>query len=396
MIATITTYPLGNADCSLLRTINGRHIVIDCAATRGDERGDRRIDLHQALRQDLGEHPKVDVLCISHLDEDHFKGSTEFFVLDHSRKYQSSTRIPIGELWVPAGVITEQGVENAEAQVLQREARHRLRGGYGIRVFSCPDSLVRWLRSQGLRLEQREHLITNAGECVPGFSIAKDGVEFFVHAPFAEASEDGKHIIRNETSLVLHATFEVSGCTTKAFFGADVGHEDLAKIVTITLRKGNGDRLEHHVAKLPHHCSYLSLGPEKGARMTEPVPEVASLYEKFGRPGAILVSTSDPITTDESNDPPHAQAAAYYRHVARRKDGCFKVTMEHPGRGAPDRLVIEIGPAGASIREPGRAPQLISKLAPIAVAPPLGGSTPRPRINLPKKPSKPWGVDGDG
>lgn len=395
MSATITIYPLGNADCSLLRTISGRHVVIDFAATRGEEAGDRRIDLHQALRQDLGNRPAVDVLAISHLDEDHFKGSTEFFYLDHSRKHQSNTRIRIGELWVPAGVITEQGVENAEAQVLQREARHRLRQGYGIRVFSCPESLVRWLRSQGLRFEERTDLITNAGEGVPGFSIAKDGVEFFAHAPFAEASEDGKHIIRNETSLVLHATFKVAGYTTKAFFGADVGYEDLAKIVSITLKKGNGDRLEHHLAKLPHHSSYLSLGPEKGAKMTEPVPDVAKLYEAFGGPGEILVSTSDPIPQGESSDPPHAQAAAYYRRVARRKDGCFKVTMEHPDRRDPGRLVIEIGPNGASIAELGRPSHSISKLAPIAAAPPVGGSPPTPRINLPKKPSKPWGGRGD-
>ena len=390
----ITLYRLGNADCSLLRTAHGRVMVNDFAATRGEESDDRRIDLHEALREDLGERSSVDVLTISHLDEDHFKGSTEFFFLEHSQEYQKGSRIRIGELWVPAGVITEKGIENAEARVIQREARYRLKQGSGIRVFSCPHSLVEWLEDQGLSLEERSDLITHAGECIPGFSIKQDGVEFFVHAPFAEASEDGKHIVRNETPLVLHATFKVSGHVTKAFFGADVGHEDLAKIVTITLKNGNRDRLEHQVVKLPHHCSYLSLGPEKGSTMTKPVPEVACFYEQFGGSGVILVSSSDPIPETESNDPPHVQAAQYYRYVVGRKDGRFIVTMEHPDRDAPDRLVIDIGQHGASISEAGRPPHPISKRAPIAATPLIGGGPPKPEINLPMNRNKPWGAGG--
>ena len=391
----ITLYPLGNADCALLRTANYRPLVFDFAATRGELSDDRRIDLPEALRQDLGVRMSVDVLSISHLDKDHFKGSTEFFFLEHSEKYQKGSRIRINEFWAPAGVITEEGIENEEAQVIQDEARHRLKQGHGIRVFSCPDSLVEWLEDQGLSLEERSDLITHAGECIPGFSIEQDGVEFFVHAPFAEASEDGKHIIRNETSLALHATFKVSGHVTKVFFGADVGHEDLAKIVTITLKNGNQDRLEHDVVKLPHHCSYLSLGPEKGSTMTAPVPEVASFYENFGESGVILVSSSDPIPESESNDPPHVQAAHYYRYVAGRKDGRFIVTMEHPDRDAPDRLVIDIGPHGASIGEPERPPRQISQLAPVAAAAPPGDRSRRPRINPPMNPNKPWGFGGN-
>lgn len=151
----ITLYPLGNADCSLLRTADNRPVVFDFAATRGEDSDDRRIDLPEALRQDLGERTSVAVLSVSHLDEDHFKGSTEFFFLEHSEEYQKGSRIRIDELWVPAGVITEEGIENEEAQVIQDEARHRLKQGHGIRVFSCPDSLVEWLEDQGLSLEER-------------------------------------------------------------------------------------------------------------------------------------------------------------------------------------------------------------------------------------------------
>ena len=119
----------------------------------------------------------------------------------------------------------------------------------------------------------------------------------------------------------------------------------------MTKAHGNEQRLKYDVVKLPHHCSYLSLGPEKGRTETEPVPEVKELYENQGQARAILVSSSDLIPPEETNDPPHRQAAEYYKKVARNLRGEFTVTMEHPKKSAPERLIIEIGNSGASLKK---------------------------------------------
>jgi hypothetical protein len=56
------------------------------------------------------------------------------------------------------------------------------------------------------------------------------------------------------------------------------------------------------------------------------------------------VSTSNVIPTDDSNDqPPHRQAANYYKEQAQAQGGEYVVTMEHPEPSAPEPLVIEIG-----------------------------------------------------
>ena len=89
--------------------------------------------------------------------------------------------------------------------------------------------------------------------------------------------------------------------------------------------------------------------PRKAAHETAPVSEVKWFYEDQGQSGAILVSCSDPIPSGDTNDPPHRQAAKYYRHVARKLSGEFVVTMEHPKKSAPERLIIEIGGSGASL-----------------------------------------------
>lgn len=351
MTPKLTFYPLGNADCCLIRLADNRLLVMDFAATRGDEADDPRIDLPKALREDIGDRNDVDVLAISHLDEDHYKRVSEVFFMEHAAKYQDSDRIKIDELWVPAAVIVEKGPDAEEARIIQAEARYRMKEGKRIRVFSRPKSLEAWLKGQGLKLSERVHLITDAGCLIPGFSFASGGVEFFVHSPFVQAAADGTVIMRTSTSLALHATFEVNARWTRVFFGADLDHEDLTGVVTATKKHANEHRLKWDVVKLPHHCSYLSLGPEKGAHVTDPVPEVAWLYESQGQNGAILVSCSDSMPPDDTSDPPHRQAAKYYEQVVKQLRGELVVTMEHPKKSAPERLIIDIGGSGSSLQK---------------------------------------------
>src|SRR5207237_484584 len=87
-----------------------------------------------------------------------------------------------------------------------------------------------WLNSRGLTLESRSHLITDAGQLVPGFSLAEHGVEFFVHSPFASRQDDGTFVDRNTCSLVMQAVFDVLGRQTKLLLAADTTpHRQAAK-----------------------------------------------------------------------------------------------------------------------------------------------------------------------
>ena len=346
MTPLLTFYPIGNADCCLVRLVDGRRLVMDFAATRNDEIVDRRIDLPKALRADIGLRNDVDVLSISHLSEDHYNHVSEVFFLEHDAKYQDNERIKIGELWVPATVVTEEVPEVDEARIIQAEARHRMKEGKGIRVFSSPESLKAWLNAQGLSLSDRARHITHAGCLVPGFSIYSGGVEFFVHSPFSKAEADGTGVIRNSTSLALHATFMVNGRRTRVFFGGNLSHQDLKRVVTVTRMHNNEHRLGYDVVKLPDHCNFLSLGPYRGERVTHPVSEVAWFYERQGQAGAILVSCSNRIPHYDSNGPPHRQAASYYDHVASQLQGEFVVTMAYPTR-LSERRIIQIGASGA-------------------------------------------------
>ena len=349
----ITFYPLGNADTTKIDLANGRTLLFDYANIRDpDDDNDLQIDLPAQLRRELAKAGRkmFDAVAFTHLDDDHVTGAPDFFFLEHAAKYQDGDRIKIEELWVPAAAIIETGL-SGDKRVIQREARHRLLKGKGVRVFSRPALLKKWLDKHGLSVADRKHLITDAGEFIPGFTRSDDGLEFFVHSPFAMRTDNGEVVDRNRDALVVQATFVVSGVETKAILASDIDHEVIADIVRVTRRNGNSQRLEWHLVKLPHHCSYLSLGPEKGKWKTEPTPRVKWLYENQGQERARAISTSKPIPSVDTEQPPHQQAAKYYREVVAAKNGEFLVTMEHPTQSSPKPLVVEITNRGATVRK---------------------------------------------
>lgn len=351
---TITFYPLGNADTCLVELESGKKLLFDYAAMRSSEdEKDLRADLPTELRSKLKAVKRncLDVVAFTHADDDHIHGSTEFFYLEHDEDYQDEERVVINELWVPAAMVvdTDEDIID-EAKILREEARYRLKKGKGIRVFSRPGKLEDWLRSQGLKLKDREHLISDAGTVVPDFDAETDGVEFFVHSPFAVRNDDELED-KNVCSIILQASFLVDGQATHFLLCGDTDYEALSKIVETTKDHGNEDRLEWDIFDIPHHCSYLALSSEKGKTKTEPVDEVKWLLEDQAGDKAILVCCSDIIPDKDTDQPPHKQAYAYYDDVRESKDGELHVTMQHPKSDKPEPLVIKIKGTGAVVEK---------------------------------------------
>ncbi|HKJ72471.1 MAG TPA: hypothetical protein VKA19_00010 [Alphaproteobacteria bacterium] len=374
MTARIQFFPLGNADTLRLDLADGRKILVDYAAMRnGDDDQDNRCDLPEELRRDLNEADRnyFDAVCITHTDTDHCKGFADFFWLEHAAAYQDDNRIKIRELWVPAAAILEENLKD-DARIVRAEARHRLRKGRGIRVFSRPERLKKWIEDEGLDFEQRKHLIVDAGELVPGYE--KDGpvkVEFFVHSPFGWRQDENTVVDRNEDSIVMHATFEEGGMESRLFLGADANYETLSQIVQTTRRHRNEDRLRWDIMKLPHHCSYLSIGPERGQDETKPDPDVKWLFEDQREDSSYIVSPSLPIPAkgseeDKSDQPPHRQAANYHRRISKGSDGEFEVTMEKPSKASPKPFAYKVTAQGVAL-----------ELAAPMVASAAAASTPR-------------------
>lgn len=355
MTAYMKFFPTGNADTTLLQLANNKLVLMDYADTRnaGDPY-DKRIDLPTAIREAMGDAGQTQfrAVAFTHLDTDHVLGAEDFFWFDHAAKYQGTGRVKIEELWVPAGAILEKAISD-DARVIRQEARFRLKHGYGIKVFSRPVALAEFLEECGLSVEERLDCIVDAGNCVPGFDLyGPEAAEFFVHSPFAWRTDNGL-VDRNQGSIVVQLTMREGISVSRALLGADIDHETLSEIVRTSRRHDNVDRLKWDVLKLFHHCSYRSLSSEKGEDITEPVPDVKWLFEELARQNEIIVSPSWPIPIkgapeDLDAQPPHRQAANYYKKIIKDSNGKFMVTMSTPSESRPKPIRLKITAQGVS------------------------------------------------
>lgn len=371
----LSFYPLGCADTSLIEIRDGRRMLVDYANKYSGNIGDKRCDLPKLLKDDLkaAGRSSYAVVAFTHLDDDHCCGASEFFHLDWAAKYQGDGRHKIETLWVPAGAITEEGLDD-DARIVRQEARHRLRKGKGIKVFSRPERLKTWFEAERLDMEDRRGCFVDAGKLVGGFDVVTDGVEFFAHSPHAMRTDERGIEDRNGDSLVFQARFREDGAYTDILFTGDIDHKVIAEIVDITRYHGNDDRLHWNVYHLPHHCSYTAVGPDKGTDKTEPVEQVKWLCEEMGEKNGFVVSPSDPIPlkgTAEDSDvqPPHRQAAEYYRSDVLGNRRNLLVTMEEPTSFNPKPIVLQITRDGAVKIPPGSGG---SSVAASVVAPRAG------------------------
>ncbi|WP_043632928.1 hypothetical protein [Chromobacterium haemolyticum] len=358
MAHRIIFYPVGNGDTSQIILENGKRILMDYRHRKKTEAGEGpEINLKARLDQELKDagRDSFDVVAFTHADTDHIENSTEFFELRHAAKYQGNGRIKIDTLWVPAAMVLETGTngqQSSEFVIWRQEARHRLKEGKGIRVFSKPEKLKDWLEENGLTLESRRHLITDAGQLAPDFDIETDGVEFFCHSPFIKHVDDGDDL-RNAASLIFNVRFRRNGADYDYLAVGDSEWSVLEDIVTTTKAHGNMDRLAWDLYNIPHHCSYLALSDEKGEFETTPKPLVKEILLS-GKDGAYIVSSSCPILDTkegrEQTQPPHIQAKKCYETYRKKTGGArFLVTMEEPNATKPEPLEFKVDNHGVSL-----------------------------------------------
>lgn len=357
----IIFYPVGNGDTTQIALSKGRRVLFDfCHRDKAEDTDTPEIDLKARLREDLNaaDRDYFDVVAFTHADLDHIQGSTEFFELQHAKKYQGDGRVKIRELWVPAAMLLEEADKDHQTEefvLLRQEARHRLLEGKDILVFSKPQALADWLepllKARGESASARDHLFIDAGTIVPGFTLANDGVEFFCHSPFIKHCDEGD-IIRNSAALVFNVRFNANGSTYDYLEIGDAEYCDLEDIVNTTRYHKNEDRLAWDLFNIPHHCSYRALNEDKGKDETVPTPLVKDLL-LMGKSDAYIVSCSKPVPdvkdSYEQIQPPHIQARkAYERYLKEVGGRKFLVTMEEPNANNPEPMTFEIGSGGVT------------------------------------------------
>ena len=356
-----TIYPLGNAETCLLELGSGAKLLFDYAAMKTDSDTDTRYD----IKQDLSSIKEFDVVMFSHAHDDHTKGASDFFYLDHASKYQSDTRPVIKELWVSAAFLLDTDLQNhSDAKILRAEARYRLKNGYGIKVFAEPDTLSDWLKSQEIDENDVSSLIVHAGQILELDQKLQKELQVFVHAPFSIDSEDA--INKNNPSIVLQLRLLNESRETNILITGDAPYGLLDKMVSISQEKGNEEYLAWDIYDIPHHCSYTGLNEknEKDIYFLEPTENIKWLL-KQATSTAYMVASCDKIT--EETSPPHMCAKRGYEKYSTNGVE-FLVTMEHiPFKGgAPSPIQFTIDSMGLTLKSQSSQTEYFNKSAPRA------------------------------
>lgn len=342
MSQKITFYPLGNAESVLLELSNNKNVLFDFADTHTNDNNDKRIN----LTKQLSGIKIFDVVVFSHAHDDHVKGSKDFFEFDHAQKYQGNNRPKIKELWVSSAFVLDSDLDSEDARVIRQEARYRLKKGYGIKVFSEPDNLDKWLEENDLSTDDSVHPIIHAGTLIDSRRhTLGDEIQFFVHAPFSEDAEDVDD--KNDPSIVLQVRLFNAPRETNIMITGDTPHSILEKIVNYSEANGNSAYLNWDIYDIPHHCSYTGLSDEKGEYRTTPTEEVKKLLLEYGQNGGIMVASCKTIAENaDDKQPPHIEAQRSYEHYSGKKR--FWATMEYPNKNNPKPLSYIIDSRGIS------------------------------------------------
>ena len=301
---TVKFYPIGNADCSLIKTQDDKFIIIDYAAP-----SDGSFDLAKGLKNEVGEGGQIEILSFSHMDADHVKGASDLFYLEHAEKYQTEGRIKIKELWVPAAAIVESGLED------------------DARVFGKPEYLKEYLESdesgKDINYDDVKHLIVEAGSNIP-----MCGLEFFIHAPFSNDQDDKSTIKRNSNALAFQIRVTNGSRISNLLYLGDLDSDIISKIVSISECKGNVDRLRWDILKVAHHGSYTALNKDdKDKKKTIPTDEIKRLLEHGSKGAKILISSQSIDKNDyDRTQPPHIQAYNSYKEYADKNSQRILVT----------------------------------------------------------------------
>ncbi|MEM5497654.1 hypothetical protein WNY77_09645 [Paraglaciecola mesophila] len=340
MTATISFFPVGNGDMTLIQTDSGRNILIDCHIRSGDEHPDVINQLKEKLTRDSDERLFIDLLVWSHPDEDHCKGIDEHFHLGSPGDWSDKKDlIFVNEIWSSPMVYRRADKNHKlcdDAKALNREVKRRVKyfednkvcdvGNYVLILGNDENGKTDNIQDIVMQLDSGHSYINNVNDY--GFSARLLGP-----SPKAELDEDEEKLGKNHSSVIMNYTITSGSNAVNFLSGGDaevICWENLLKRMNDNDTKAY---LEYDVLQAPHHCSWhslsyesLSKAKENGVVAETSVEAIEALSK--AKNSAFIISSSNTIE-DNEKDPPAYKAKEEYEEIIDKVAGSFKCVNDH-------------------------------------------------------------------
>lgn len=355
----IKFYPVGNGDQSLIKLKDGATILIDCniRESEDDSSGNSIYDVKKDLLESVQTRngvPYVDIMILSHGDQDHCRGFKKNFYQGDPLKYSEANKkdklILIDEMWF-SPMIAEKHT-NDDENAYQTEAERRIDlHQKNSSSKDLPGNRIRIIGYDGNKdYSGLNHLRSIPGDIIKVFN-QKEQKEFsiFIHAPFNEQLTDEEKD-KNYTSIVFQARFKKSIVSNEfsclAMFGGDADHYAWAVILEKT-KKYKNDINQHALSwdlfLAPHHCSWTFFNDTPQEDNTKPKDTSLAILN-YKRENGKVISSSKKIVNNDDN-PPHYEAKQEYLKKLDKSSEFLNTAIE-PNESEPEPIVFEISENG--------------------------------------------------
>ena len=363
MRASISFFPVGNGDMTLITTESGRKLLIDInIRVAADDPDDDTPDVATKLRGRLDRDDKgrlyVDALLVSHPDKDHCTGLAKHFHLGPPEAWsQAADRILIREIWSSPMVFRRASRHHTlcdDAKAFNAEARRRVRHfrkagdsvGDGDRVLILGED-------ENGKTDDLDAILIRVDDQFSGVNGEADpsmNARLLGPLPW-ENDEDEDTLSKNNSSTILRFSLTGDGIPDKCRFLTGGDAEVVIWERLWSRHSYRPDWLSYDILQTPHHCSWHSLSYDSWSDMGEDAKVCQDARNALSRTrdGATIVASSNPIK-DDHRDPPCMRAKREYVNIANDAGGEFRCVGTWPNEKSPDVMDFEIGAHGHRLK----------------------------------------------
>ena len=362
MTARITFFPVANGDMTLVQTESGRNILTDMniratADDPDDDTPDVAGMLRTRLERDGLNRLYVDVLVLSHPDEDHCRGLSKHFHLGPPDRWsKGADKILVRELWSSPMVFRRASKRLTlcqDAKAFNTEARRRVRHfrenggdvGDGDRILILGED-------ENGKTDDLDDIVIPIDTTFSHVNGEADGtMTVRLLGPLSEDDlETVEPLEKNNSSVVMQFSLAGGGIQDKCRY-LTCGDTEVAIWEALwQAHARHPDWLSYDVLLAPHHCSWHSLSHDSWSDLGEDaeVSQEALNALSQAHDGATIVASSKPIK-DDDDDPPCIRAKREYEKIIADVRGQFRCVGEHPSESSPSVTEVEVDHNGPKL-----------------------------------------------
>lgn len=354
MAATVTFFPVGNGDMTLIK-LNDKDkttILIDTNIRNGSDAEKNKIidvapELRKRLNKDEKGRPYVNVFLLTHPDADHCTGIQKHFHLGPISEYISEPKegeelkVMINEIWSSPMVFRRASKNHTlceDAKAFNKEARRRVTYFRENKDSEIPkgEQIKIIGEDENGKTDDLTKILIKVNEKFCKIN-GEDNyqIDMYVLGPVSKQDDEDKEktLAKNHSSIIIQFSISADESHKNACSFLAGGDAEVAIWEEIwQANKGKKDNLKYNLLLAPHHCSWHVISYDSWSKNESPEINVDALSAlSQATTGAFIISSSEPIK-DDDNDPPCIGAKKEYEKIINNEDikGDFFCTGEYP------------------------------------------------------------------